>query len=624
MNTRKHIAELSAQTSDKIAAGEVVDRPVSIVKELFENSIDADSSSIVVEIKNGGKTYIRVTDDGIGIPGSEAELAFKRHATSKLSDISDFDTLETLGFRGEALASIAAVSRTELITKTEGEKAGTYLSIEGGVTAEISERGCPTGTTLIVRDLFYNTPAREKFLKSDSAEGAQIIELVSKLALAYPNVRVRMINNGSTLFSTQGRGDRLTAAATVFDPKMAKNLIKFESEEPEKGLKIEGYVSSPDNTKNSRRSQIYFVNGRYVKSRLLDSAVSEGYREKMFEGRYPVAFLFLSVDPALLDVNIHPNKREIRFDDESAVSDFTSGAIRNALALQGAVPEIRFKEKEKDSVNKSEAAKDKDDKDNEENSAGDSDSFRFPALKGEQSKIDINRVLKQMRAEEEQKDYTAEPQERGLSDEYGELFVPKPDPARQRPFDISAIRPVGTIFAAYILGSDDDTFYIIDQHAAHERVFYERLTEAFYGGKQASQLTMTPLTFETTFAAKSIQDSWMTFLNRIGFAVEEFGPKSYLVREIPAYMDHGEAKRFIEDFMESVETAGKFRDRERAEKIITKACKSAVKANNRLSDIEIKALLRDLASAKNPFTCPHGRPTVIKLSKGEIERMFKR
>lgn len=665
---RKKIHELPKQMADKIAAGEVVDRPLSIVKELVENSIDASATSIAVEIKNGGKSYIRVTDNGCGIAPDETELAFKRHATSKLNTMRDLDAVATLGFRGEALASISAVSRVELITKTADEAAGASIQIDGGMLVSSGQAGCPQGTTIIVRDLFFNTPARMKFLKKDNTESALIIDFISKIALAYPHIRVRLINNGNTLFSTQGRGDMFNTIATIYDPAMAKKLIHLR-EENENGLMVEGYISSPDETRANRKNQIFFVNGRYIQSKLLEQCIGDAYREKVFEGRHPVAFIFVTIPPEQTDVNIHPNKKEIRFDDENIVREFVTTAVRNALKVPEAVPEFTFK---KDRINE-----------NKQKQQPSPAELKRPV---KQEQLDIRRILQQKRAEEDALKYGAQDSAAknaddlnvkggavqdigGISNEKnaagvvapaarnagsgiaasnstsplaGALplgqdslevlphekskgkFVPSVEHPKKRLFDVSEIRPVGVIFAEYILGYDDSSFYMIDQHAAHERVFYEKLTKEFYGQLTASQTLMLPIQVNVSYSVKNAEEEWIGFLRNIGFSIEEFGPKAYAVKEIPAYMSGTEAEDFIKDFFDSLGEPGAFRDKRRADKIITRACKSAVKANDSLDTAEIAQLLKDLAECMNPFSCPHGRPTIIRMKKSEIDALFKR
>lgn len=645
------IRELPKVTADKIAAGEVIDRPVSIVKELFENAVDAGSTSITVEIKNGGKSYIRVTDNGCGILRDDVELAFCRHATSKLRTVKDLDTLHTLGFRGEALASIAAVSRTELITSTEDNGSGTSISIEGGVTASVGEIGCQRGTTVIVKDLFFNTPARLKFMKKDNAESSLIIDFVSKVALAYPDIHVRLVNNGNTLFSTPGKGDRFNAIATIYDPTTASKLIKV-SAEGENRLKLEAYVSSPEMTRASRSGQVFFMNGRYIKNKAIEDGVTEAYRQKMFEGRFPLAFIFLDIDPAFVDVNIHPNKREIKFDNDDRIRTFIADAVRQALWTPAAVPEIKFRKDDSAA-----AARTADPMKEDRN--------KFHKIAGEQEHIDFHSILREKRQEEKDKNtakapgvlnYTVKYDATGRKPESGDeaspdkvneqaskwqvevvadadrftgdenitAFAPELREPASRPFDINAIKPLGAVFATYIVGSDEDTFYLIDQHAAHERIFYEKLVNQFYSNENAGQMLMLPINIEVSHTVRNSQNEWMGFLQRIGFAIEEFGPKSYAVKQIPAYMEIDEAEEFLKDFFDSIESTRNFRDHAKLERITTRACKSAVKGNDRLTDREIERLMQDLAHAVNPFTCPHGRPTIIKMKKTEIEALFKR
>ena len=322
------IRALAKDISDKIAAGEVVERPLSIVKELVENSVDAGASSITVEIRKGGKEYIRVTDDGKGMSEDDARLCFSRYATSKISEASDLEHIESLGFRGEALASIAAVSRVELITKERGERMGTRVAISGGVFEAVEPAACQEGTTIVVRDLFYNTPVRRRFLKPDNSESSLVIDFFSKMAVAYPGIKMRLINNGSILFSTMGKGDLKQAILTVYSPGMVRKLLPVSFTDGDQSVRA--YISAPSDSRTSRRYQIFFVNGRLVKSRVLENAVFRAYSDKLFEGRYPMVFMFLTVPADSLDVNVHPTKTEIKFLDEEKVSSFVIKAVRRA------------------------------------------------------------------------------------------------------------------------------------------------------------------------------------------------------------------------------------------------------------------------------------------------------
>ena len=438
---------LEKKVADKIAAGEVVDRPLSVVKELVENSIDAGSDAVVVEIKKGGKNYIRVSDNGCGINAEEVTTAFKRHATSKITAAEDLDSIQTLGFRGEALASIAAVSRTELITKTAESKTGTSITVEGGETAGISAIGCDSGTTVIVRDLFYNVPARYKFMKSDSAEAGLITEFVSQMALAYPDIKFKLINNESVQFLTQGRGDRYNSILTIYSKDIGKSLIPIEYETGE--MKLEGYVSNVGESRNSRKNQIFFVNGRVITSRVMDTAVKNAYKERLFMGRFPIAFLFLSVKPDTLDVNIHPNKKEIRFDDEKSVEQFVTEAIKQALSTKDAAPAVNASlikpEKPENKVKTPLTAQE-----TEIEIKPAPEKVIISRKPEKTNQLNIKELLSTMREESEIRENTS---------------IIKP--AVSRPFEFTGLTVRGSVFATYIIAEDDSDMYLIDQHAAH-------------------------------------------------------------------------------------------------------------------------------------------------------------
>ena len=506
------IKVLEKHIADKIAAGEVVDRPVSIVKELVENAVDAGATSIVVEMKNGGKSYIRVTDDGCGIPADQVETAFLRHATSKIQTVEDLDAIGTLGFRGEALASIGAVSRTEILTKTRDSKTGTRVLFHGGEVLTHEQTGCPDGTTLIVTDLFYNTPARLKFLKSDSAESGMIIDFMSQMALAYKDIKFRLINNGNVLFATNGDGNRFNTIVRVFKNVDPKNMTAVQYEEGK--LKLEGYISTPAQSKNSRSSQIFFVNGRVVHSKVMEKGLMEGYRERIFEGRHPVAYLFLETDPADLDVNIHPNKREVRFDKEADIIDFTTRAIRSCLNTEAAMVSGTSLFKENTAEYRAEAKKEKQvDIKSFLSSQVKEDTFDYkPAPKPESAakpaaepaqpaapirpiapitpivpiKPDAKAAVPSGNADA--KPVPAEPTAIPVKPQSQTTIVKRPEPeqpkltvkpALMKPFDFDDLHITGSIFNTYITAVSGDTFYLIDQHAAHERIFYEKLVREY-------------------------------------------------------------------------------------------------------------------------------------------------
>lgn len=612
------IQVLEKGVADKIAAGEVVDNPLSIVKELVENSIDAGATSITVEIQKGGKSYIRVTDNGCGIPADQVETAFLRHATSKISQAADLEHIQTLGFRGEALASVSAVSRTEIITKTAEEKTGTRLVIQGSQIAEREITGCPEGTTIVVRDLFYNTPARKKFMRSDAAESSAVIEFVSQVTLAYANIRVRMINNGSMLFSTPGNGKLYANILTVFSRDIGDQLIPIQAEEG--AIKLEGYVSGPGQSKPTRKHQIFFVNGRVVNSKVIQKGVSSAYADKLFEGRFPIAILFLQFPPDRLDVNIHPNKREVRFHDESSVAGFVEGALRKALLSKESIPAV----KKEDLFRKPNAP--------------------APPASGksgnreQEEQMDVKKLLSTLRTEEHVPE-TSSAQVREEPKIYQtsaigsqpqvikEVLAEAPAsqaPATPPPFDFRELRVTGTIFATYITAVDEDSFYLIDQHAAHERIFFEKLMAQYENQETHSQPIMFPIMLNVSHSADQNAEDWLAALAQMGFGAEPFGPRTYAVKSIPLFMGLEEAQCFLTDFTDDLGDGKLLDNLPVIEKITMRACKSAVKAHDHLQDSEIQQLIQDLRQCENPFSCPHGRPTFIKMTQYEIEKMFKR
>ena len=675
------IKVLDKSVSDKIAAGEVIERPLSIVKELVENAVDSGADSIICEIKNGGKSYIRVTDNGSGIPYDEAELAFLRHATSKIEKAKDLDSIETLGFRGEALASICAVSQTEMITKIRDSKTGVRLVYRGGRVFTKDQTGCPDGTTIVVTDLFYNTPARAKFLKSDSAEASLIIDFISRMALAYKDIKFRLINNDKILFSTLGDGNRFKTILRVYPSVDQKHMVPLEYEE--EGMYIEGYISTPAFSKTSRSQQIFFVNGRSVDSKVMERGVTFGYRERLFEGRYPVCFLFLRVDPQTLDVNIHPNKREVRFDEEGKVAEFIGRAISYALSSKEAVVNAsdavynRMENMEglpsfvrNDSsagvlfTNKSTKPKDEGQqvdiksilqkKENKPEIPPQWETLRAPDVPPQvepRKTPDIIRTPEPIKTPEPFKMPPADPvddfefkfdeskitapvdstknvslreaseKRLGLQEQKTPIEIYSP---LLKPFDFNDLWVTGCIFDTYITATDDDSFYLIDQHAAQERVFYEKLVGEYEAGEKVRQTIMVPLIINVDYSQLENSNEWIDTLTEMGFTIEEFGGNAFRITEIPMFMEIGEADEFIRVFLANTKIGTGMRNTVVINKLIMMSCKAAIKAHDKLSLNEMKALLKDLANCRNPFSCPHGRPTAIKLTQYDLEKMFKR
>ena len=637
------IKVLEKSVASKIAAGEVVERPLSVVKELVENSIDAGAGSITVEIKNGGKSYIRVSDDGCGIDDSETEIAFYRHATSKIKEVSDLESIETLGFRGEALASIAAVSRVELLTKCHGREAGTRVLIHGGEVIGHSAFGCPEGTTMIVADLFYNTPARLKFMKADNAESSMITDFVSQIALAYPNIRFRMINNGNILFSTTGSGKLQDAIYTVYGKAVGQDLVEVDLSEDY--LRVYGFVSAPMNSRTSRRHQIFFVNGRVISSKIIERGINRAYADRLFEGRFPICFLFLEMNGNKLDVNIHPNKREVRFDDENFVADTVYTAVRKALAGKDAMAQVHsenirtFSSFENEGIVKGEQGKiseltaaksslstpsheeaDKPGRCDDALAAGEKCGDAESEKKAEY--IQQNKIIEKLPQNRQKEEQVYIKNLLSSLRENEKKYIEKN--TGNRFFDFEKLRPISSVFATYILAADDDTFYMIDQHAAHERVFFEKLLAEFMAAEKHVQPSMIPVIINVTPAVAAKDEEWLEILRSFGFDIEAFGPDTYKISAVPMFMDLAEAEDFVNDFLDHLDDAKDFSDLGQLGKIITRSCKSAVKGNDTLHDEEIRELLSELSKCENPYSCPHGRPTFVRFSRYELEKFFKR
>lgn len=616
---------LDKSVSDKIAAGEVIERPVSIVKELVENSIDAESDSIVVEIKKGGHDYIRVTDNGIGIEKNEIEKAFVRHATSKIESESDLENLITLGFRGEALASISAVTRMDVVSKTSDEKTGIRLNIHAGDIISKSQVGCPDGTTMIIRDLFFNTPARLKFMKSESSDTSQITTFMSNIAVGFPEISFRYVVNGKIVFTTDGKGNLNDTIIQVYNHSDFQNLIEIKDEIP--GLRIRGFISRPSINRNTRKLQIYLVNGRVIESKIIDAAIEEGYRERLFEGRFPIAFLLLELDPKAIDVNIHPNKKVIKFDDEKRIKDFIADSIHSAITSADSVPrpisESTLSEKlDQNPISASNSVK----YDIEESDNSRDDYFVDIYAKPDQNSTKQMSLASILREEGIARENSSESIKNEISQESEDLLS-KFDMVQKDEIPWEDVRPIGVVFATYILATDDVYFYIIDQHAAHERIYYEKfVTNYIDEGHSGSttQLLAVGIVIDLTPQEESLIENKMSILQSLGFEIESFGPGSVIIRGVPDFMNMEEAEIFARNVIEDTDENIDVRNQIAIDKLITKSCKSAVKANDYLTDEEVSSLLNTLRNCKNPYSCPHGRPTIIKFSKYEMERMFKR
>ena len=611
------IKVLDKNTIDKIAAGEVIDRPKSVVKELMENSIDSGASAISVEIKDGGISLIRITDNGCGIEKDQISKAFLRHSTSKISDADDLSFIRTLGFRGEALSSIAAVSKVELLTKTKDSLTGSIMKINGGVEESLIDAGLPDGTTVIVRDLFYNTPARLKFLKSPQTEAGYIADIVEKIALSHPEIAIKFISNGSVKLNTSGNGSLKDAIYAVFGRDITSRLREINKQDDI--LKIEGYVGSPEIERSNRNFENYFVNGRYVKDKVISSAIEEAYRGYQMKGSFPFAVINITIEPELMDVNVHPSKMEVRFSSNEAVYDSIVRLISETITERENIPQVSLK----DTFTRPNPAKN-------EAFSYTADTYKVPAsvvsesesdyvIKPEIKPVESVRFVPPEPFEEKRAAAIPEVKEEVFvqSDLFAENFLT--EDARQ------SHRIIGDIFDTYWLVEFGENLYIIDQHAAHEKVLFEQFMARFKAGECLSQQVSPAIIVTLSAEEENVLEKYMDGFTDLGFEIEHFGGSEYSIYGVPADLySINSAELFISIIDELSAYSGSINSEMISNRIATAACKAAVKGGRKISFAEADALIDELLSLDNPFNCPHGRPTIISISKSELERKFKR
>lgn len=633
------ILRLDPLTANKIAAGEVVERPSAVVKELVENAMDAGSTQISVEVRQGGKTYIRISDNGSGIPFEDIPLALERHATSKIRTVQDLNTVHSLGFRGEALASIASVSLMELITRPATEAVGYRLEVQGGRTVSLEETGAPQGTTVIVKDLFFNTPARMKFMKSNGAEMAAITEWISRLAVSRPDVSFRFIADNQDIFMTSGNGKLLEAIAGVYERSMAKSMIPLEIQR--EGISLTGFLGDLSLNRGNRQMQHFFVNGRTVRSTLLSEAVEMGYQGLLPINRFPVCFIHLELDQKRLDVNIHPAKIQIRFQDEATVRQGIYTMIRESLLNRNLMPSVRYKTEPpqiqqpipappvskplaSSSVFQAPIEKSVSQPFIQESRVRE-DSEPYPVVKPafENSPIPVV-ISSQIEPEAAPLDTSfllmkAEPEVISLSQALTEPF--------QKESLYDDLQIIGQLFRTYILAEKNDTLYLIDQHAAHEKILYEAFIHDWKQHSMTTQLLLAPEVLVLDPKAIMHSEDLKDVLEQAGFHYDIFGTDSLLVREVPLIgavpLSADLLKTLLQDFIRELEMGKDLTDL-RQELIIRESCKRAIKAFDTLAMPEIKALIRQLKELESPYTCPHGRPIIIAMEKSELEKRFKR
>lgn len=637
---------LDQKTIDNIAAGEVIERPASVVKELVENAVDAKANAVTVEIKDGGMTLIRVTDNGIGIPKDQVKTAFLRHATSKIRSVEDLLSVSSLGFRGEALSSISAVAQVELVTKTAESFSGVSYKIYGGEEEAFEDIGAPDGTTFLVKNLFYNTPARRKFLKSATTEAGYVEQMMVHIALSHPEISFKFIHNNKNKIYTSGNGKVKDIIYHIYGRDVAGALIPLEAQNED--VKVTGFVAKPYVSRGNRNYESYFINGRYIKSSIIYKAIEEGYRTFTMKHRYPFVCLDFKIDQELLDVNVHPTKMEIRFRNGREIYELVVDAVRAALLQKDLVQDVLRETPKKKELPKTKEVKKP-------------EPFEVNRRKEEVQKVDQQgqgvqqQVEKQRQAVQQQIEKPSHPVKKTLTASESSKNTKKPTYAglnyntqkkefpqyktdelssnqmtlREDPVFSVQARPdrkiLGQLFKTYWLIEYEDQLFIMDQHAAHEKVNYERLMKNFKEKEIYSQRLEPPMVVTVSMTEAEALTRYKDAFAGLGFMIESFGGNEYCIREVPANLyGIGERDLFME-LLDAVSQENGTLDTEViASKIATMACKMSIKGNQRVSLMEVEHLLDELMKLENPYQCPHGRPTIIKMSKYEIDKKFKR
>lgn len=608
------IQVLDERTIDKIAAGEVVDRPASVVKELVENAMDSGADAVTVEIREGGISLIRVTDNGKGIPKAEVARAFLRHATSKIRGVEDLLHLSSLGFRGEALSSICAVAQVELITKTPQELTGLRYVIEGSHEKAAEEIGAPTGTTVLVRNLFYNVPARRKFLKSPQSEGGHISELMEHLALSHPDISFKYVINGQVRFHTSGNDDLKEIIYRIYGRDIAKELLWLEKEEA--GKRISGFIGTPSIGRANRNFENYYINGRFIKSPIIAKAAEEAYKAWLMQHKYPFFVLHLSLSPEEMDVNVHPSKMEVRFHEAAAVSDFVYEAIHDTLSAREMLKEITFDQKEQkaaDAALRQAAAKEHV-----------PEPFEIKARQLIEQGTERQAETK-IQPEEKVQAEASEMPRKQLAEEavYGQMNFFEEKLISQKLRDEYQL--LGQVFDTYWIVCFRDKLFFIDQHAAHEKVKYERLYKQIRERSISSQQISPPVILTLSGSEEKVYTEYAAYFEKMGFEIEPFGGNEYAVRSVPTDLFGHHIKELLEEMLDEL-AEGPIKGEPEAitSKLASMSCKAAVKGNHAMSPQEAEALIDELLTLDNPYHCPHGRPTIITMTKYELEKKFSR
>ena len=666
------IAVLDQQTIDKIAAGEVVERPASVVKELVENAIDAGATQVTVEIKEGGIGYIRITDNGSGMEKDDIPVAFLRHSTSKIRSADDLLGVSSLGFRGEALSSISAVAMVELITKTKENDLGSRCCIEGGVQKSLEEIGAPDGTTFIIRNLFYNTPARKKFLKSEMSEASAIHELMTHLAMSHPEVGFKVLIGGQMRIQTSGNGNLKDVIYHLYGRDVAMRLIEVDREEGP--LHVRGFLGKPEISRGNRNYENYFVNGRYVKSKIIAKGIEDGYKTFMMQHRYPFVCLDIRMDGKMLDVNVHPTKMELRFSNQNLVYDLLERMTKDALSGRELIPEVTLDEPKKQVVTLEKApqsaAVPQPMRPAERSTANPAMKLTMPTeqrspvqtvrepestyqVQKPEQKVPLEKMWttpepqkEPVKPQDKNLEYFMEQMRKRVEERYKAPEQPVAAPEAPAPDEQPPQKPeqldlfdgkllskeaavhhviIGQLFDTYWLVQFGEKLYIIDQHAAHEKVLYERLMKDLRNRTFQSQMLSPPIILNLSMQEEELFLKYRSCFTEMGFEIEEFGEKAYAVRAVPANLPGVARREILMELLDSLsDITGSGNSESLMDKVASMSCKAAVKGNHQMSAMEAKALIDELLSLENPYNCPHGRPTIISMSKYELEKKFKR
>ncbi|HOJ10817.1 MAG TPA: DNA mismatch repair endonuclease MutL [Clostridiales bacterium] len=665
------IVTLDENTINKIAAGEVVERPASVIKELVENSIDAGSTRIVVEIKKGGIPFIKVIDNGIGIDEDDVEIAFERHSTSKIRHSDDLPSILTLGFRGEALASIAAVSKVEMITRTQNKHYGIKIIVNGGNVEEIKQTGAPAGTSITIRDLFYNTPARYKFLKRDSTEAGYVSDIVNRIALGHPEISLKFVNNGTALIHTPGNNDLLSTIASIYGTDITRHLSEINYQD--EFIKLIGYAGGSETSRANRNHQSIFINGRYIRSKLITSAIDEAYKTFLMKNKFAFVILKIEINTAAVDVNVHPAKMEVRFSNEQEIFRSIYHAVSNTLLGGAKIPEVKYEKhdintnivsekqqninfenrninindkniisRQNTILNENEYKSEINPRTGTADTADTANYIHKPALKINKDIYDSN-IYTNVNKNTNASTKTNDNADINTNVNYNEISsvnintttyhndnnfnsnTNNNTTSNNKINDIKDARIIGQLFSTYILLQKNDNFFVIDQHAAHERIMFEKMKEKFFNNQQMAQILLVPVVVELTYQELEVLLENKELFTKMGFTFEDFGNNSIILRSIP-YKEQGDDGKelFLQllDYISTYSRSPGIALEEEALYLI--ACKAAIKANMHLDDLEKFELIKELMMLDNPYTCPHGRPTILKITKDELEKMFKR